>query len=131
MDIKNAFKIIPIKPEDFQLLGFQFNGSYYFDKTLPFGASISFATVERFSSFLKHCVVSRVNSGLLIHYIDDFFGGDKSRSLCGDLMSVFSKVMVKLGVSEAVEKTEGRKKQPNFVKNKSKVARYTVSHWFP
>jgi hypothetical protein len=26
MDIKNAFKIIPIKPEDFQLLGFQFNG---------------------------------------------------------------------------------------------------------
>jgi hypothetical protein len=61
----------------------------------------------------------------------DFFGGDKSRSLCGDLMSVFSKVMVKLGVPEAVEKTEGRKKQPNSVKNKSKVARYTVSHWFP
>jgi len=57
--------------------------------------------------FLEHCVVSRVNSGLLIHHLDDFFGVDMSRSLCGDLMSVFSKVMVELGVPVAVEKTEG------------------------
>ena len=53
MDIKNAFKIIPIKAEDFQLLGLQFNGSFYFDKTLPFGASINCATFERFSTFLE------------------------------------------------------------------------------
>ena len=36
-DIQSAFRIIPIHPEDWELLGMAWKGFYYFDKTLPFG----------------------------------------------------------------------------------------------
>ncbi len=31
-DIKSAFRLIPVSPQDFDQLGFYFNGNYYFDK---------------------------------------------------------------------------------------------------
>lgn len=107
MDIKNAFKIIPVRPEDFQLLGFSLNGFYFFDKTLPFGASISCATFERFSTFIENCVVARMPSGMLIHYLDDFLGGNKTRELCMATMNIFTGVLSELNVPIASEKTEG------------------------
>ena len=55
-DIANAFRLMPIRPEDFCLLGFQFQDKYYFDKSLPFGCSIACATFEKFSSFLNWLV---------------------------------------------------------------------------
>ena len=41
-----AFKLIPIRHQDFPLLGFYFRDSFYFDKTLPFGCSISPTTLN-------------------------------------------------------------------------------------
>ena len=40
-DIKSAFRIIPVHPDDYHLLGFKFGGQYYYDKCLPMGCSIS------------------------------------------------------------------------------------------
>ena len=45
-DIKSAFKLITISQDDFRILGFRFDSQYYFDKSLPFGCSISCATFE-------------------------------------------------------------------------------------
>lgn len=39
-DIANAFRLLPICPEDFPLLGFHFNHNYYIDNCLTFGCSI-------------------------------------------------------------------------------------------
>ena len=36
-DIENAYKQIPIHPDDFENLGCMAHGQYYYDKTLPFG----------------------------------------------------------------------------------------------
>jgi hypothetical protein len=36
-DIENSFKIIPIHPDDQELLGFAIQGQYFYDKTLPIG----------------------------------------------------------------------------------------------
>ena len=107
MDIRNAFKLLPIRPEDFELLGFQFRDSYYFDKSLAFGSSISCATFEKFSTFLEHCVQIRLPSGELIHYLDDFLGGDKSTLKCRQMMNIFESVMHDLNVPLSPEKTEG------------------------
>ena len=40
-DIEDAFRIIPIHPLDHSLLGFSFEGEFYFDRCLPMGASSS------------------------------------------------------------------------------------------
>ena len=36
-DIKSAFRLLPIAPDDFELLGIKFDGKYYVDKCLPMG----------------------------------------------------------------------------------------------
>ena len=36
-DVKGAFRLMIISPVHFPLLGFQFDGNYYFDRCLPFG----------------------------------------------------------------------------------------------
>jgi hypothetical protein len=34
-DIKDAFKIIPVHPDEYHKLGLKFGGKYYYDVTLP------------------------------------------------------------------------------------------------
>lgn len=40
-DIQDAFRIVPIHPEDYHLLGFSWYGKFYYDRCLPMGASSS------------------------------------------------------------------------------------------
>ena len=40
-DIKNAFRIIPINPQDYHLLGICWNGLYYYDRAMPMRCSSS------------------------------------------------------------------------------------------
>ena len=36
-DIQSAFRLFPVHPEDWELLGMKCDGKYYYDKVLPFG----------------------------------------------------------------------------------------------
>lgn len=107
MDLRNAFRLIPINPEDFELLGFRFRDLYYFDKALPFGASISCSHFEHFSTFLEFCVKNKTHSNHLLHYLDDFLGAEKNTESCRQVMDIFQSVMQEINVPLAVEKTEG------------------------
>lgn len=107
MDLKNAFRNLPINPQDFHLLGFSFKEQFYFDKALVFGASISCSIFERFARFLEFSVSKRMTSGELIHYLDDFLGGNTDCDNCRLNMQVFQQVMQELGVPIATEKTAG------------------------
>ena len=51
-DFKSAFCIIPIRPEDYPLLGMTWQGKFYFDKCMPMGCSSSCRTFESFSTAL-------------------------------------------------------------------------------
>ena len=46
LDVKSAFRICPVRPEDWHLLGFMFEDMYFVDLCLPFGLRSS---VNRFS----------------------------------------------------------------------------------
>ena len=48
-DIESAFRIIPIHPDDYPLLGMCLDGKYYYDKCLPMGCSVSCKIFEAFS----------------------------------------------------------------------------------
>lgn len=52
-DIASAFRILPVHPDDHELLGIQFNGDFYYDKCLPMGCSISCSIFETFSTALQ------------------------------------------------------------------------------
>ncbi|XP_053374216.1 uncharacterized protein LOC128546843 [Mercenaria mercenaria] len=105
-DIQSAFRLLPISPEDFELLGIKFRGQYFFDKCLPFGASISCATFEKFSSFLEWSILKRSGSKNVKHYLDDFLFGGKPKSLeCHSLLEQFFELCKDLNVPLADNKT--------------------------
>ena len=72
-DIKNAFRIIPIHPNDYNLLGMQWNGKYFYDKCMPMGCSSSCSTFELFSSALEWVARDKLKINHLVHVLDDFF----------------------------------------------------------
>ena len=107
-DIKSAFRLLPVSPFDFELLGFKFEGKYYFDKCLPFGCSISCALFEKFATFLEYLVRQSVPSGNLEHYLDDYLGGGAANSSeCEVLIKAFHSQCNTLGVPLANKKCLG------------------------
>ena len=56
MDVKSAFRLLKISPNDFQLLGFRLLDKFYVDKVLSLGSSISCSLFEIFSTFLEWLV---------------------------------------------------------------------------
>lgn len=108
MDISNAFRLLPIRPEDFSLLGFKFLDKYYVDKCLPMGCAISCALFEKFSTFLHWSVEQHSNLNSIVHYLDDFlFAGAQGTGNCSILMDSFQQICYRLGVPLSDEKTEG------------------------
>lgn len=53
-EIKSAFRIIPIAPRHFQLLGIEWQGNFYFDNCLPMGCSSSCQLFETLSTDKRH-----------------------------------------------------------------------------
>ncbi|XP_033750856.1 uncharacterized protein LOC117335049 [Pecten maximus] len=108
MDIKSAFRLLPVFPGDFDLLGLKVDNQYFIDKCLPMGCSISCRYFENFSTFLHWLVIYRSGINSLDHYLDDFlFAGKRESGNCEALMLCFSGICEDFGIPIAHEKTVG------------------------
>ena len=81
-DVKSAFRIIPIHPNDFALLGMKWQDSYYFDRSLPIGSSSSCAIFEAFSTALQCLAMTRLGASGVLHILDDFLFTADNRARC-------------------------------------------------
>lgn len=114
-DIKSAFRLIPIRPHDYPLLGLKWDDRYYFDRCLPMGCSSSCAIFERFSTALEWLAKNVLGASGVIHVLDDFLFIAKSDNECRSLLSQFLKLCDYLGVPIAPEKTVGPRTVLPFV----------------
>lgn len=114
-DIKSAFRIIPIHPGDYPLLGMKWQGNYYFDRCLPMGCRSSCAIFERFSTALEWAAKQIFQADEIIHVLDDFLLIAKSKQSCENLLSRFISLCNYLGVPIAPEKTVGPETELPFV----------------
>ena len=103
-DIKSAFRLLPVSPGDYELLGFTFANHFYFDKCLPMGCSISCALFEKFSTFLEFRVQQMARVGHVTHYLDDFLFIAPTKGACQERLSNFTAACGELGVPIAGEK---------------------------
>lgn len=71
-DIQSAFHLLPVHADNFGLLGFQFDGSWYVDKAMPMGCTITCTNFEIFSTFLEWAIKDQISSSHITHYLDDF-----------------------------------------------------------
>ena len=71
MDVKQAYRMIPVHPQDRPLLGMEWEGDVYVDKVLPFGlrsAPLIFSSVADMLQWM----MQRRGATFVDHYIDDF-----------------------------------------------------------
>ena len=72
------------------------------------GCSVSCSTWVKFSSFIQWLAQTEAQTGLVMHYLDDYlFIGKKGSRDCRILLETFHLICQHLGVPIAHEKTEG------------------------
>ena len=106
-DLKDAYRIVPVHPDDYHLLGIAWDECVYVDRALPFGlcsAPKIFSVVADFIAWVLH------QQGIphQLHYLDDFlFLGAQSSPEAANALDIFSRTLHALGIPIAVHKTEG------------------------
>ena len=107
LDIKDAYRIIPVHPADHHLLGISWRGRVYVDRALPFGlrsAPNFFSAVADVIAW----VLYQQGIEFHIHYLDDFLllGAPDSKQAAEALATIVRMFHV-LGIPIASHKTEG------------------------
>ena len=114
-DIKDAFRIIPLRPEEYHLMGCQLQGLYYFDVCLPMGCAASCQIFERFSDSIVWMLKSHFGITSVVKVLDDFLFIYRDFSSCKAALEAFAGLCEMIGVPLAPEKTVGPAKILTFL----------------
>ena len=71
VDIKHAYRLLPVRPEDWPLLVYCWEGQYYVDLKLPFGCRSSAGIFSDFSDLICWIINNKYHL-VVIHYSDDY-----------------------------------------------------------
>jgi len=112
LDVEAAYKQVPVRPEDWHLLGFMFEGQFYYERALPFGLRSSCRLWDMFAAalhyFCEHAL-GMTAPHFVVHYVDDFlFVIDSADEAQARFMLEGALALCKfLGVPMSEAKTEG------------------------
>ena len=73
LDIKHAFRIIPVHSSQWHLLCYFFEGFWYVDLVLPFGLRSSPAIFCQFADLVRWVLDNCYKIPMVVNYSDDFF----------------------------------------------------------
>ncbi|MCG8431273.1 MAG: hypothetical protein MJA29_08890, partial [Candidatus Omnitrophica bacterium] len=107
IDIKSAYRLIPVHPDDRKYLGMRWNGNLYIDAMLPFGLRSAPKIFTALADALEWGIAQK-GVDHIFHYLDDFLVmGPPGSSLCEEYLSILEALCALLGVPLAPEKREG------------------------
>ena len=107
VDIKHAFRLLPVHPADRHLLTMEWKQSLYIDTCLPFGLRSAPKLFNILADLLTWITKQRGVS-FSMHYLDDFLlVGPPDSPICQHNLDVFTQVCEELGIPLAIEKVEG------------------------
>ena len=104
-DISQAFRLLPLRPNEYNLTGFIWKNNYYFDRCLVMGSSSSCYIFEKFSNSLQFILGKKCQIKYIVKVIDDFLILEKSEPEASKSLSKFTNLMGHLGVPLADHKT--------------------------
>ena len=107
IDIKHAFRVCPVRPSQCPLLCFRWKGCFYTDTRLPFGSRSSPFILNTFAHAVAWMALTVMGIRYLIHYLDDYFLAQWSRTRCAHDMELFLELCKCLGVPIAEDKLIG------------------------
>ena len=107
IDIKEAYRIVPVHPQDRPLLGFQWHSQIFVDGVLPFGLRSAPKIFDSLASMLNWILIDQCQI-TIIHYLDDFLIISPPESpRCMDAIQKTLQTWAQLGVPIAPDKVEG------------------------
>ena len=108
IDLKNAFRQIPVRKEDWHLLGIHWQGKWFVDKCLPFGLRSSPALFDQLATAIEWILHNKCKINHIIHYLDDFFtAGTPESNTCKRNMQAMNALCHRIGSPTKPEKEEG------------------------
>ena len=108
IDLKDAFRLIPVRPADWNLLGIYWKHNFYIDTCLPFGLRSATYLFNRLSSALHWILQHNYGVEYLLHYLDDFFTAEPADSdECEQNLNFMLTLCRKLNVPIKPSKVEG------------------------
>lgn len=106
-DIKSAYRLIPVHPQDRKWLGMLWENRLYIDCMLPFGLRSAPKIFTAVADALEWCVHRR-GVEFLFHYLDDFLVmGPAASDICKHSLELLVEECSNLGVPLSPEKMEG------------------------
>ena len=100
-DLRRAYRQFPVDPRDYSLLGFCFQGQFYFDTRCPFGLRSSAMICQRTTKAVVHIFNGQGFSADV--YLDDFYGAEYP-SLAFRAFSQLGQLFQQLGLDSSPEK---------------------------
>ena len=108
VDIRNAFRLCPVAPSDWHLLGIRWNGMYYYEKVLPFGLRSSPFIFNQLATAINWVLVHVGSLPDVMHYLDDFLDiCPPSSSVAAKHKAIILDLFQFLNIPVATEKVEG------------------------
>lgn len=107
LDIKSAFRIIPVHPDDWHLLGIKWRDNYYYDMVLPFGLRSSPAIFDSVASCIEWIMHQEFSIPSLLHYLDDFLCIAPNAVIANQRSAILLRAFLYLGIPLAEKKVEG------------------------
>ena len=107
LDLKEAYRAVPVHPSDQRLLAVSWKGATFIDKALPFGLRSAPKLFSALTDAMMWCLHER---GLqtALHYLDDFLLlGPPGCPQCEQSLALTLALCEELGFPVASEKTEG------------------------
>ena len=100
-DLKRAYRQIWIDPGDASLLGYSFNGQFYWDKVLSMGLRSAALICQKVTNSINY--MCQILGILIINYLDDLAGADSAES-ANKCYFELGKILEHCGLEEASEK---------------------------
>ena len=75
IDLKNAFRLIPVRPQDWKLLGIKWRDQFYIDTCLPFGLQSAPFLFNQLADAIHWSLQHNHGVRHVFHYLDFFTTG--------------------------------------------------------
>ena len=108
IDLKNAVRLIPVCPRDWNLLGMQWRGNFYIDTFLPFGLRSAPFLFNQLSVAIHWILQHKYDIHHLLHYLDDCFtAGAPASQECSSNLSTMLSLCHRINAPVKPSKIEG------------------------
>ena len=105
LDIKDAYRIVSVHPEDWPLLGMYWKGQYFMDTRLPFGLRSAPKLFTALADAVQWLIKEK-GVDFCIHYLDDYLFIEPP-DVHAEALVAATQTLAELGIPMAPDKVEG------------------------